>query len=583
MGRSVDVEAESRPISKILLKSPILGRMRSITQGAARDRILISGLALLSFLPFLGAAPLFDWDEINFAESAREMIVSGNYFQVQINFEPFWEKPPLFIWLQVVSMKLFGINAFAARLPNAVVGLLTLLSLYAHGARMRGRRFGWVAAGFYLISFLPFLYFKSGIIDPLFNLLIFVGLMRIVAYEQAGKEEKPKAAPYWAGMWLGLATLTKGPVALLVLALVYCVWKLAWSRSPLPWKAMLKFSMVYLLVILSWFGSLVVFTEEGTETVRKFIVYQAELFSQAVAGHEQPFFYHFLVFLVGCFPLSAFAFRGMAMKGLEDRDRVLRNFMVAWFWVVLVLFSIVRTKIVHYSSMLYFPGALLAAYYMDRLWQEGRKPRWDTYVVYGLGLLVLGGATVMVNVFAANTGWLQARVGNAFARAALGTDVQWTGWEFLPGLLLLVMGSMGLALLLRGRFKAFFVLFAVGIPIFGNGLNVLVLPRIADYSQNTAIEFFKEKAHEDAYLMVETYKSYAHYFYGEVQPFPHPEIPPDMRGKWMAGGPIDKPVYMVVRLDRATPQFDAWFGNFDRFHELNGFVFYKREIPAPRQ
>ena len=54
-------------------------------------------VAALAFVPFLGSAPLFDWDEINFAESAREMIVSGNYFQVQINYQPFWEKPPLFI------------------------------------------------------------------------------------------------------------------------------------------------------------------------------------------------------------------------------------------------------------------------------------------------------------------------------------------------------------------------------------------------------------------------------------------------------------------------------------------------------
>ena len=55
-------------------------------------------LGLLLFLPGLGNVHLFDWDEINFAESAREMINSGNYLTVQINFEPFWEKPPLFIW-----------------------------------------------------------------------------------------------------------------------------------------------------------------------------------------------------------------------------------------------------------------------------------------------------------------------------------------------------------------------------------------------------------------------------------------------------------------------------------------------------
>ena len=50
--------------------------------------LFLVGVAI--YLPFLGEAPLFDWDEINFAESAREMLLSGDYFRVQINFQPFW-------------------------------------------------------------------------------------------------------------------------------------------------------------------------------------------------------------------------------------------------------------------------------------------------------------------------------------------------------------------------------------------------------------------------------------------------------------------------------------------------------------
>ena len=103
------------------------------TFAAAMERripVLVALAAAVLFLHSLGRVHLFDWDEINFAESSREMIVSGDYTRVQINFEPFWEKPPLFFWLQVLSMKAFGINEYAARLPNAVCGILTLLSLF---------------------------------------------------------------------------------------------------------------------------------------------------------------------------------------------------------------------------------------------------------------------------------------------------------------------------------------------------------------------------------------------------------------------------------------------------------------------
>ncbi|HPT13191.1 MAG TPA: glycosyltransferase family 39 protein, partial [Bacteroidales bacterium] len=95
--------------------------------------VFIAVASALLFIPFIGRLHLFDWDEINFAECAREMIVSHDYLNVQINFQPFWEKPPLFIWMQVLAMKVFGINEFAARLPDAVCGIVTLQIVFAIG------------------------------------------------------------------------------------------------------------------------------------------------------------------------------------------------------------------------------------------------------------------------------------------------------------------------------------------------------------------------------------------------------------------------------------------------------------------
>src|SRR4029077_18391148 len=92
--------------------------------------LLIVIASLILFIPFLGAVHLFDWDEINFAEASREMLVTHNYSIPQINFQPFWEKPPLFFWLQVISMKMFGVNEFASRSPNSVCGVLTLITLF---------------------------------------------------------------------------------------------------------------------------------------------------------------------------------------------------------------------------------------------------------------------------------------------------------------------------------------------------------------------------------------------------------------------------------------------------------------------
>ena len=141
-------------------------------------------IGCIIFMPFLGQSHLFDWDEVNFAESAREMIVSGDYLGVQINFKPFWEKPPLFIWLQAASFlffKIFTENAwvsmeFAARFPNAIIGAISLVIFYQIGKKEHGERFGHWWAFSYLAAFTPHLYASTGIIDPLFNLFIFLGI-----------------------------------------------------------------------------------------------------------------------------------------------------------------------------------------------------------------------------------------------------------------------------------------------------------------------------------------------------------------------------------------------------------------------
>jgi 4-amino-4-deoxy-L-arabinose transferase-like glycosyltransferase len=273
-------------------------------------RIFIATIAALLFIPFLGGEHLFDWDEINFAESAREMIVTGDYLTVQINFQPFWEKPPLFIWMQVLSMKLFGINEFAARFPNAICGIVTLLVLFNIGRKIRNNLFGllWVLA--YAGSVLPFFYFKSGIIDPWFNLFIFLGVYFLMLY--AFPENKQKLRNIiLAATFAGLAILTKGPVGFLLIALTGGVF-LLWVKFKVKVRVMdvVTYFVVLALVGGSWF--IIQILTGNFDTVVEFIVYQVRLFQTQDAGHGGFFGYHFVVLFFGVFPSSILALKALA-------------------------------------------------------------------------------------------------------------------------------------------------------------------------------------------------------------------------------------------------------------------------------
>ena len=236
--------------------------MIGIENKSLKIQLIIALIAALMFVPFLGGVHLFDWDEVNFAESAREMIASGDYLTVQINYKPFWEKPPLFIWMQVLAMKLFGINEFAARFPNAVCGITTLLFLFSTGKKLHGRSFGWIWVLAYLGSILPHLYFRSGIIDPWFNLLIFCSINYLILsfsnQENNGQVKsfyKKNKQIFFGGILLGLAVLTKGPIAILLVGLTgFVYWLSVKFKMYFTASQILIYSLATLLVTALWFG-----------------------------------------------------------------------------------------------------------------------------------------------------------------------------------------------------------------------------------------------------------------------------------------------------------------------------------------
>ena len=119
-----------------------------------------------------------------------------------------------------MSMHLFGINEFAARFPNALFGIISLLTFYIIGRKIIDERFGFIWAISYLGSFLPHLYFKSGIIDPVFNYFIFMGIYFLFKEVSDKTEKKRMGNVLLSGIFIGLANLTKGPVGLLIFLLV---------------------------------------------------------------------------------------------------------------------------------------------------------------------------------------------------------------------------------------------------------------------------------------------------------------------------------------------------------------------------
>src|SRR6202011_5523794 len=82
--------------------------------------VLIAFAALILYLPALGRPALWEPDEGRYAEIAREMLLTRDYVTPRDNWVRYFEKPPLVYWAEALSLKLFGPNEWAVRLPAAL-------------------------------------------------------------------------------------------------------------------------------------------------------------------------------------------------------------------------------------------------------------------------------------------------------------------------------------------------------------------------------------------------------------------------------------------------------------------------------
>jgi 4-amino-4-deoxy-L-arabinose transferase-like glycosyltransferase len=533
---------------------------------------LILASALFFFIPFLGSVHLFDWDEINFAESAREMLVTGNYSRVQIDFQPFWEKPPLFFWMQSLSMKIFGINEFAARFPNAVIGIITLLTFYYFGRKLFDEKFGLIWALAYLGSFLPHLYFKSGIIDPFFNFFIFLGLVLLAKSVSKTGENRGFRYAFFAGISIGLATLTKGPVGLLVAGLtVFVYWMTARFKSITNWKNIAIFGVTCFMISSLWFGLEMI--NNGFWFLTEFVKYQVDLFLKPVAGHSGPIYYHFVVVFLGCFPISVLALP-VLFRIKQEHDTEADHFhrwMLILFWVVMILFSIVKTKIVHYSSLAYFPLSFLAARFVYEMVNE--RAVFKRYLVW---ILALAGAIFSVILIGLPLvskfkNLVIPYIKDDFAVDCLNTPVRWSGFEFLIGSGYLLLLIVALVIMKRKQiFRGIIILFyATAVCLFF--YLKAVVPKIEGYSQAPAINFFKSIAGKDVYATTIGYFSYANYYYFQKKPGGNNE---SSNKEWLLNGNIDKPVYIVAKSTERKMFEDHPDCRFIK--QEGGFLFYCR-------
>lgn len=319
--------------------------------------IAISAVVAVTLVQ-LGSSPLIDPDEPRYAQSAREMLQRGDLLVPYLNGEARLNKPPLFYWLDAVSMRLFGTNEFAARLPSALAAIAAaaLAAVFAGG--LYGASAGFLALPIFLST--PLVAGVGRIATTDMTMTAFLCAAFVLWWKARAATARLRfVTAAWAV--LGLAVMTKGPVALALFVLTvvaYCSLRREWEllRSSFHPAAL----GVFLIVTLPWPAVVAAAQRDAWS------MWYRETFERFSVGvdHSGSFLLPLGVIVGGTLPwwlLSAPEGRGLRsqFRALVARDDEL--FLAVWVLVVLVFFTVCRTRMPHYVLPACFPMAVLAA------------------------------------------------------------------------------------------------------------------------------------------------------------------------------------------------------------------------------
>ena len=350
----------------------------SLKSGARNYLLLFIGCVLFHVAGTWNL-PLIDRDEPRFAEASREMIERGDYVIPYFNNQFRFDKPPLTYWAQVVSYKIFGETDFAARFPSTIAAALVALLLLAWGSRIGGEKVGWWAAIIFTLSLQTFVHAKAAVADMwlvLFMTLAYWAAWELIEAKQTPNAERPTPNVQWT-CWLmfyvslSLGFLAKGPIGWVPLLTIPFA-KMHHPNLDLGRRFKFVRGILLMLAIVALWGVPALIRTHGeffTVGIGRHVIGRS--FS-TMEGHGAKSFgvyllllpLYFVTIFASFFPWSI-KLPGLATKVWRDRDKI-DNYLVAGVLIILIIFTLVKTKLPHYT----LPAFPLLALLLARHWSQ---------------------------------------------------------------------------------------------------------------------------------------------------------------------------------------------------------------------
>lgn len=357
-------------------------------------------LVLIS-LPYainLGKSSIWDANEAFYAETPREMLVSGDYLAPHFNFQPRAQKPPLTYWAVLLSYKLFGVSEFAVRLPSALAAIGVILFSYALARLLFSPRAALIAGIVTATTARVFILARRLPIDILL-LFFLTGALYFLVRALLRNDKRSWA---FACVFLSLGFLTKGPVALCIPAAAYVLWALWSRRFRIGGSHLLMGAVIFAAIVLPWY--ILIYRAHGWTYIAPFFLKDnLGRFAAETFGPARGPLYYVSVYAVDFFPwsllvLAALLFLWRRRKTEEPLRSLSFGLPLVWCAVTFLLFSLSKNKQEYYIAPLYPAAAVILAGVLDRFLlpqDQHSRNRWFTGIYVSFAALLLGMAILI--------------------------------------------------------------------------------------------------------------------------------------------------------------------------------------------
>lgn len=331
--------------------------------------LLFSAFALFFLLP-LGFHGLWIPDEARYAQIAQGMLHSGDWVAPHLLGLRYFEKPVAGYWLIAIAQAVFGENLFGVRLASTLATALSLVLVHLLGHRLWPEpRKAWTATLLYMSFALIAGQAGYGNLDPQFT--FWVNLSLAAFWFALDSQSRGARLGCWAllGCACALGFMTKGFLAWLLPVLVAVPYMLRRGR----WHELLVYGplaiAVAILVSLPWV--LAVHAQEPDYWRFFFWHEHIRRFAGEDAQHAEPFWFYLPLLFAASLPWAALMVPAFKQSWEHRRGRK-TSFLLLWFGMPLLFFSLSKGKLPAYIMPCFMPLALLMANALIDALDQGR-------------------------------------------------------------------------------------------------------------------------------------------------------------------------------------------------------------------